>query len=269
MSMAAFLLRRVSLVKTLNGKKYLVLGVANDHSIAWGITQKLHELGAQLCLTYPNEAIEKRVRPLATGIGCKLVFPCDVGSDRDLDGLFQNLTERWGALDGIVHAAAFADKRELESRFSDISRAGFHQAMEISAYSLIGMCGRAKNLLKKSQGSVLTLSYLGAERVVPNYGLMGMAKAALEAAVRYLANDFGVEGIRVNAISAGPVKTLASSGIPQFREMYAAFANKAPLKRHVTIEEIAEAAVFLLTPAAGGVTGEVMYVDCGYNVMGI
>ena len=253
----------------LEGKKFLVVGVANDHSIAWSIAQALQASGAELALTYVNEAIERRVRPLAESIGCQTVLPCDVQSDSDLDALFETLASRWGRLDGVVHAVAYAGKEELQGRFSKVSRGGFRLALDVSAYSLIAMCGRAAPLLKESQGSVLTLTYLGAERVIPNYNLMGVAKAALESCVRYLASDLGADGIRVNAISAGPIKTLAASGIPQFREMLAAFSEKAPLHRNVSLEDVAQAAVFLLGSGASGITGEIMYVDCGYNVMGL
>ncbi len=253
----------------LQGKKYLIVGVANDHSIAWAIVKKLHELGAELAFTYPNEAIERRVRPLAATVNSELVLPCDVQSDEAITNLFAELGERWGGLDGVLHAAAFADKKDLDCRFSDISRAGFGLALDVSAYSLIALCGKARELLVKNQGSVLTLTYVGAVRVIPNYSLMGVAKAALECTVRYLASDLGPEGVRVNAISAGPVKTLAASAIPQFKELLARFCEKAPLRRNVSTDEIAEAAVFLMSNKGAGVTGEIMYVDCGYNTLGL
>lgn len=251
------------------GKKILVLGVANDKSIAWGIAEALHAQGATLALTYMNEAIEKRVRPLAESIGCETVLPCDVQSDESLDKLFAELSTRWGSLDGVVHSVAFADKTDLQNRYSKCSRAGFGLAMDVSAYSLVAVAGRAEPLMKNG-GSILTMSYLGAERVVPNYNVMGVAKAALEASVRYLAADMGVaSGIRVNAISAGPIRTLAASGIPHFKELLQAFAVRAPLRRNVTQEDVAQAAVFYLSSMSSGISGEVTYVDCGFNVTGM
>lgn len=250
------------------GKKILVLGVANEKSIGWAICQAIHKEGAELALTYVNAAIEKRVRPLAEEIGCKTVLPCDVASDADLDNLFVELESRWGKLDGIVHSVAFANREDLQGRFSKTSREGFRLALDVSAYSLIAICGRAAPLMKDG-GSILTLSYLGAERVVTNYNVMGVAKAALESSVRYLAADLGEQNIRVNAISAGPIKTLAASGIPQFKELLAAFAAKAPLKRNVTLEDVGQTAAFFLSPMSSGVTGEVTYVDCGFNIMGL
>lgn len=254
--------------QSLSGKKFLILGVANERSIAWGITQALVREGAQLALTYVNEAIEKRVRPLADEAGCRLVLPCDVQLDESLDALFAELKVQWGTLDGVVHSVAYAEKEDLGSRFCRTSRSGFRTALDVSAYSLIAVAGRAEPLMTGG-GSIITLSYLGAQRVIPHYNVMGVAKAALEASVRYLAADLGPQAIRVNAISAGPVKTLAAAGIPQFRELQAAFADKAPLRRNVTQEDIAQAALFYLSPAGSGITGEVTYVDCGYNVIGV
>jgi enoyl-[acyl-carrier protein] reductase I len=252
------------------GKKIIVFGVANQKSIAWSIVENLHKEGAKLCLTYVNEAIEKRVRPLAQSIGCEDVLPCDVSSDRDLDDLFTEIENRWGNVDGIVHSVAFAEREDLMGRFSQTSRDGFKLALDVSAYSLVAISGRAEKLLKASGGgSILTLSYLGSERVVRNYNVMGVAKAALESSVRYLAADLGPANIRVNAVSAGPIKTLAASGIPNFKELLAAFADKSPLKRNVSLEDVANASTYLLSPLASGVTGEVHYVDCGYNIMGI
>jgi len=248
-------------------KKILVLGVANDRSIAWAICEALHAQGAGLALTYPNEAIEKRVRPLAASLNCETVLPCNVQSDEDLDRLFADLESRWGRLDGIVHSIAFAEKEDLQRPFSLTSRSGFHTALDISAFSLVAVAGRAQRLMTQG-GAILTLSYLGAERVVANYNVMGVAKAALEASVRYLAADIGQKGIRVNAISSGPIKTLAASGIPGFRDMLQAFAEKAPLKRNVTLEDVANTGLYLLGTLSSGVTGEVLYVDCGYNIMG-
>ena len=250
------------------GKKILVLGVANDRSIAWGIAEALHKEGAQLAFNYLNEALERRVRPLAESIGCKNVYPCDVQSDEQIDSMFAQIKEDWGTIDGVVHSLAFADKEDLSNRFVNTTRHGFQLALDVSAYSLIAVAKRALPLMSEKGGAMITLTYLGAERVVPNYNVMGVAKAALEASVRYLASDLGEFNIRVNAVSAGPIKTLAASGIPQFRDMLAAFADKAPLKRNVTQEDVANTGLYLLGPLSSGVTGEVVYVDCGFNVMG-
>lgn len=255
--------------KLFEGKKVLVLGVANKKSIAWGITEALVAGGAKVCLTYMNDAIEKRVRPLADEISCDTVLPCDVQSDESLDNLFAELESRWGSIDGIVHSVAYAEKDDLSNPFSQTSRSGFQLALDISAYSLVAVAGRGAKLMNEG-GSIITLSYLGAERVVSNYNVMGVAKAALEASVRYLADDLGrTKGIRVNAISAGPIKTLAASGIPEFKKLLADFAEKAPLKRNVSQEDVANTAQYLLSEMSSGVTGETIYVDGGYNIMGI
>ena len=251
-----------------DGKRILVLGVANDRSIAWGIAEALHREGARVAFNYLNEALERRVRPLAESLGCSTVYPCDVQSDEQLDAMFSRIKEDWGTIDGIVHSLAFADKEDLSNRFVNTSRSGFHLALDVTAYSLIAVARRALPLMSENGGSIMTLTYLGAERVVPNYNVMGVAKAALEASVRYLAADLGECNIRVNAISAGPIKTLAASGIPQFRDMLAAFAEKAPLRRNVTQEDVANTGLYLLGPLGKGVTGEVVYVDCGFNIMG-
>lgn len=251
-----------------SGKKILVLGVANERSIAWAITQALSEAGAELALTYVNEAIERRLRPLAESIACQNVLPCDVQSDSDLDNLFSELESRWGHLDGIVHSIAYAEREDLQKRFCELSREGFRVALDVSAYSLIAVCRRALPLMKQG-GSILTLTYLGSERVVPNYNIMGVAKAALEGSVRYLASDLGPDNIRVNAISAGPIKTLAASGIPHFKELLASFAAKAPLRRNTTLEDVAETGLFLLGAKSSGITGEILYVDSGFNIMGV
>lgn len=256
-----------------SGKKFLILGVANERSIAWGIAQALHKQGAELAFTYVNEAIEKRVRPLAeglvsSGMGNCAVLPCDVQSDEAIDNLFVELKSRWGQLDGVIHSVAFAEREDLQRSFCETSREGFRLALDVSAYSLIAVARRARELMTEG-GSIITLSYLGAERVVTNYNVMGVAKAALEASVRYLASDLGAKGIRVNAISAGPIKTLAASGIPHFKELLAAFAEKAPLKRNVSQEDVANTALYFLGPWSSGVTGEITYVDCGFNIMGI
>ena len=252
-----------------DGKKVLVLGVANKKSIAWGIVESLKNEGAEIGLTYMNDALEKRVRPLAEEIGCKTVLPCDVQSDQEINDLFVELESRWGRVDSIVHSVAFADKGDLQERFCKTSREGFRMALDVSAYSLIALAGRAEPLMRENGGSILTLSYLGAVRTVENYNVMGVAKAALESSVRYLARDLGESGIRVNAISAGPIKTLAASGIPKFKELLNSFAEKAPLKRNVTQEDVAGAAMFLLSSLGSGVTGEITYVDGGFSTTGI
>lgn len=257
------------------GKKVLVLGVANKKSIAWGIAEALHKEGATLAFTYMNDAIEKRVRPLAEELKGSLVLPCDVQSDEDIDNLFSELESRWGTLDGVVHSVAYAEREDLQNPFSKTTRSGFQTALDISAYSLVAISGRAKKLMK-SGGSIITMSYLGAERAVENYNVMGVAKAALESSVRYLAAELGGgsndpevhDGIRVNAISAGPIKTLAASGIPKFKELLAHFADMAPLKRNVDSQDVAGTALYLLSNLSSGVTGEVIYVDGGYSIVG-
>jgi enoyl-[acyl-carrier protein] reductase I len=251
-----------------DGKKVVVLGVANERSIAWGIAEALHREGAELAFNYLNEALERRVRPLAESIGCKNVLPLDVQHEEQIDAFFSELGKRWGSIDAVVHSLAYAEKEDLSKRFVETSRHGFQTALDISAYSLISVSKRALPLMAEKGGSILTLSYLGAERVVPNYNVMGVAKAALEASVRYLAADLGQNNIRVNAISAGPIKTLAASGIPGLRDMLTAFAEKAPLKRNVTQEDVGNTSLYLLGPLGSGVTGEVVYVDCGFSIMG-
>ncbi len=250
------------------GKKILIFGVANERSIAWGIAEALHKEGATLCLTYMNEAIERRVRPLAETVGQALVLPCDVQSDSDLDKLFAELGERWGTIDGVVHSVAFADKDDLNRSFSQTTREGFRLALDVSAYSMIAVSGRAAGLMPNG-GSIITMTYLGAQRVISNYNIMGVAKAALECSTRYLAGDLGAKNIRVNAISAGPIKTLAASGIPHFRELLTAFAEKSPMKRNVSQEDVAKAALFYLGDLSSGITGETTFVDCGFNIMGV
>ena len=253
---------------SFTGKKVLILGVANERSIGYGILEALHREGAEMALTYVNEAIEKRVRPIAQDLGIKLVLPCDVQNDAHIEGLATELEKHWGKVDVIVHSVAYADKADLTGRFSKTSRSGFNLALDVSAYSLIAVAGKLEHLMREG-GSIITLSYIGAEKVVPNYNIMGVAKAALEASVRYLAADLGEYNIRVNAISAGPIKTLAASGIPNFREMLNSFVNKAPLKRNVTLEDVANTALYLMGPLGSGVTGEVIHVDCGYSIMGM
>ena len=252
-----------------DGKKVLVLGVANERSIAWGIAEALHKEGAELAFNYLNEALERRVRPLADSLGCKNVLPCDVQHDDQIDLMFEELKSRWGTIDAVVHSLAYAEKEDLTNRFVNTTRKGFQTALDISAYSLVAVTKRALPLMSEKGGSILTMTYLGAERVVQNYNVMGVAKAALEASVRYLASDLGEFNIRVNAISAGPIKTLAAAGSPQFRDMLSAFAEKAPMKRNVTQADVANTGLYLLGPLGSGVTGEVVYVDCGFNIMGL
>jgi enoyl-[acyl-carrier protein] reductase I len=254
----------------MEGKRAAVFGVANDHSIAWAIAQRFHVEGAELAFTYPNEAIEKRVRPLAESIGSDLVLRCDVSDDAQIAAVFGALAERWsGGLDAVVHSLAFAGRDELKGRFLDTSRQGFHLALDVSAYSLVAMARAAEPLLAARRGSLITMSYYGAEKVLPNYNVMGVAKAALESCVRYLAADLGPTGIRVNAISAGPLRTLSSAGISGFKTMLHYHEERAPLRRNIVAEEVAAAALYLCSDGASGVTGEVLHVDAGYNVMGM
>ncbi|NJN14986.1 MAG: enoyl-ACP reductase [Oscillochloris sp.] len=252
----------------LDGKKGLILGVANDHSIAWGIAQALHREGASLGFTYVGETLERRVRPLAQSLNAPLIEPCDVASDEQIAALMERVRETFGTIDILVHAVAFANKDELNGAYLNTSRAGFALAMDISVYSLIGVLKAAEPLLNPG-ASVLTLSYHGAQKVMPNYNVMGVAKAALEASVRYLAADLGPHNIRVNAISAGPIRTLAASGIAGFRLLHKAIAEQAPLRRNVTIDDVGNAALYLCSDLARSVTGEIHYVDAGFNVIGI
>lgn len=252
----------------LEGKKALILGVANDHSIAWGIAQALHREGAELGFTYIGESLERRVRPLAEQLNATLIESCDVGSDEQIDALMQRVGETFGQLDILIHAIAFAHRDELKGSYLNTTRNGFLTAMEISAYSLTGLVKAAQDLFSP-QASILTLTYHGSQQVIPNYNVMGVAKAALEASVRYLAADLGPRGIRVNAISAGPIRTLAASGIADFRSLYRVFANAAPLRRNVTIEDVGNTALWLCSDLASGVTGEIIYVDAGFNVIGM
>ncbi|MBS2038712.1 enoyl-ACP reductase FabI [bacterium] len=254
-------------MKLLENKRGLVVGVANAHSIAWGISQACHQHGAELAFTYLNESLEKRVRPLAESLNSSLIFPCDVSVDAHLDQLRENV-EKWGPLDFVVHAVAFAQRDDLDGRFIDTSREGFRIALDVSAYSLVALA-RACEPLMRPGGSILALTYYGAEKVVRNYNVMGVAKAALEASVRYLAADMGPQNLRVNAISAGPIKTLSAKGIRDFNDMLKHAAEKAPLQRNVESMEVGKSAVYLLSDLSSGVTGEVHYVDCGYNLMGM
>ena len=250
------------------GKRGLVMGVANDRSIAWGIARAAAEQGATLAFTYQGEALLKRVRPLAESLGVKHILPCDVADESSIDAVFAALGEDWGSLDFVVHAIAFSDKEELKGGYIETTRRNFAQTMDISCYSFTAVCQRAVKLMP-SGGSLLTLTYYGAERVMPHYNVMGVAKAALEASVRYLAADLGVRAIRVNAISAGPIKTLASSGIGDFRYILRWNELNAPLKRNITIDDVGGAGLYLLSDLSRGVTGEVHHVDSGYHVVGM
>jgi enoyl-[acyl-carrier protein] reductase I len=250
------------------GKQGLVMGVANERSIAWGIAKALHEHGARLAFTYQGDALGKRVRPLAESLDSDFVIDADVTSEASLDGVFAALAERWGRLDFLVHAIAFSDKNELTGKYVATTRANFLRTLEISCFSFTDVCRRAVPLMSNG-GSLLTLTYAGAERVMPHYNVMGVAKAALEASVRYLAADLGGANIRVNAISAGPIKTLASSAIGDFRYILKWNELNSPLQRNVTIEDVGGAGVYLLSDLSAGVSGEIHHVDCGYHVVGM
>jgi enoyl-[acyl-carrier protein] reductase I len=249
-------------------KKVAVFGVANERSIAWGIAEAMHKQGAQLAFSYAGEVLEKRVRPLAESVNSDLVISCDVTKEDQVESAFKEIGSKWGSIDVLVHAIAFANREDLEGRFVDTSRAGFLTAMDISAYSLVALARGAAPLMTNG-GSIVTLSYYGAEKVVPSYNVMGVAKAALEASVRYLAADLGPQNIRVNAISAGPIKTLAASGIKGFKGMLHVVEERAPLRRNVTQNDVGNAALFLCSDLGAGVTGEVMHVDAGYNILGM
>lgn len=254
----------------MKGKRALVVGVANERSIAWAIAQALHREGAELAFTYVGEALERRVRPLAESVGAKLVLPCDVREDQQVDGLFKTLGESWNTLDCLVHSIAYAEREDLEGSFVATSRKGFMTALDVSSYSLVALTRGALPFMQKAGGgSIVAMTYYGAEKVVPNYNVMGVAKAALECSVRYLAAELGQQNIRVNALSAGPVRTLAAAGIRGFKGMLQVVESKAPLRRNVSLEEVAEAGLFLLSPQSGGVTGETLYVDSGYQILGM
>ena len=252
----------------LDGKKALIFGVANDHSIAWGIAKALHGEGATLGFSSVESLIEKRVRPLATSIGSTFVEPCDVQSDEQIRGVMAKWREAYWEIDVLVHALAFAKREDLDGEFAATSRDGFALAMDVSAYSLVALVREARPLLHPGS-SVLTLTYYGAEKVVSHYNVMGVAKAALEASVRYLAADLGPEGVRVNAISAGPIRTLAAAGIAGFKKMYGSFAEVAPLRSNITPEDVGKTAVWLASDLSSAVTGEVVYVDGGFNILGV
>ncbi|MGH7774938.1 MAG: enoyl-ACP reductase FabI [Candidatus Binatia bacterium] len=253
----------------LRGRRGVVFGVANDRSIAWAISQALHEEGAELAFTYAGEILEKRVRPLAEGIGAKIILPCDVTKDEEIARVFETLRHEWGSLDILIHAIAFAAKEDLSNPYIQTSRQGFHLALDVSSYSLVVLARQAAQLMEGRKGSILTMTYMGSEKVVPNYNVMGVAKAALEASVRYLAYDLGPKGIRVNAISAGPIKTLAAAGIAGFKEMLHYSGERAPLKRNIDADEVARTALYLVSDMSSAVTGEIIHVDAGYNIMGM
>jgi enoyl-[acyl-carrier protein] reductase I len=250
------------------GKRGLIMGVANNRSIAWGIAKAIASQGGEIALTYQGDALKKRVEPLAAELGSKLVLPCDVTDTKSVDDLFAELTRQWGRLDFLVHAIAFSDKNELDGRYVDTTEANFTQTMLVSCYSLTALAQRADKLMTNG-GSIITLTYYGAEKVMPHYNVMGVAKAALEASVRYLAADLGKTGIRVNAISAGPIKTLAASGIADFRYILRWNEYNSPLRRTVTIEDVGGAGLYLLSDLSRGVTGEIHHVDSGYHVQGM
>src|SRR5882762_6412095 len=251
----------------MKGKRGLVMGVANDHSIAWGIARTLAAQGAELAFTYQGDALEKRVRPLAASLGVEMVLPCDVENLASVDQVFEALREKWGQLDFLVHAIAFSDKNELKGRYADTTRENFSRTMVISCFSFTDLAKRAAELMPATGGAMITLTFGGSMRVMPNYNVMGVAKAALEASVRYLAADFGSRHIRVNAISAGPVRTLAGSGIGEARAMFAFQQRHSPLGRGVTLDELGGSALYLLSDLSTGVTGEIHYVDSGYNII--
>ncbi len=252
----------------LKGKKGIIFGVANDHSLAWACAKALYSEGAELAFTYQAEALERRIKPLAESVGSKFVDMCDLGKDEDIASTFEKLGKHWDKIDFVVHAVAFANKKDLEGHFVDTSREGFALALDVSAYTLVAVTRAALPMMNEG-GSVVTLTYYGAEKVVQNYNVMGVAKAALEASVRYLAADLGDKNIRVNSISAGPVRTLAAMGIAGFRDMLKFVEQRAPLKRNVQAEEVGKTALYLTSDLASGVTGECIHVDCGYSIIAL
>lgn len=251
----------------LHNKKGLIVGLANNSSIAWGIARAAHREGAELAFTYLSDALLKRVDPLAKSLGSELILPCDVNDDRQIENLANTIKEKWGRLDFVVHAVAFAQRQDLQGKISETSREGFRVALETSAYSLIALAHALAPLMSEG-GSFLTLTYYGSEKVVPNYNIMGIAKAALECSVRYLACELGEQNIRVNAISPGAIKTLSAKGIADFNSMLSATREKAPLHRNVSPDDVGELAAFLLSDRASAITGDVVYLDGGYNVLG-
>jgi enoyl-[acyl-carrier protein] reductase I len=250
----------------MDGKRGIIFGVANDKSIAWGVARMLHEQGASLAFTYLNDALEKRVRPLAESVDAEMILRCDVSDDAQIEATFAEVEKQWGKLDFLVHSVAFADRNDLKNPFSQTSRAGFSLAMDVSAYSLVALTKAAVPLMTDG-GSIISMTYLGSQRVVPGYNVMGVAKAALEASTRYLAAELGDRNIRVNAVSAGPIKTLAAAGISDFKSKLHLMEDAAPLHRTVTQEEVGKSSIYLLSDLSSGVTGEVHYVDCGFNVV--
>ncbi|MDR2416685.1 MAG: SDR family oxidoreductase [Holosporales bacterium] len=250
------------------GKRGLIMGVANDHSIAWGIAQMLAQHGAELAFSYQSEALERRVRPLAESIGASFLIECAVDQDASIQALFETIRQRWGALDFVVHAIAYSDREELRGAYLSTTRTNFRQTLDISCFSFTKVCAEAQSLMTHG-GSLLTLTYLGATRVMPHYNVMGVAKAALEASVRYLAADLGPQNIRVNGLSAGPVKTLASAGIGDFRLILDWNKQNAPLRRNTTLSDVGGSALFLLSPLGAGITGEILHVDSGYHIVGM
>lgn len=254
--------------KIMAGKKGLIMGVANDKSLAWGIASALHQHGAELAFTYQGEVLEKRVKPLAASVGSELVIPCDVTDEEAMADVFKVLEEKWGSIDFLVHAIAFSDKEELTGQYCNTTRGNFLKTMDISCFSFTSVCKHASRIMPNG-GSLLTLTYYGGEKVMPHYNVMGVAKAALDMSVKYLAVDLGSQNIRVNAISAGPVRTLAASGIGDFRYILKWNEYNAPLKRNVTLEDLGGSGLYLLSDLSSGVTGEVHHVDCGYHVVGM
>lgn len=252
----------------LKGKKILICGVANDMSLAWPIAKRAAEEGAEIAMTFGSERTEKRVRPLGESIGVKFFQECDVQDDEQIDALFDNIEKEWGHLDCLVHSIAFSNRDELNGRYVDTTRDNFKNTIDVSAFSLVALTRRASKLMKDG-GSIITMSYFGGEKSIPNYNVMGVAKSALESSVRYLASDLGVDNIRVNAISAGPVKTLASSGVGGFKSMLKLDAKMSPLRRNLTHDDVSGAAVYLLSDLSSGVTGETHHVDCGYSSTGM
>lgn len=256
------------LIKPFTNKKALVLGVANERSLAWGIARHLHKGGAELGFTFVGEALEKRVRPLAASLGSTLIEPCNVAEDSQIHSLFESVRNHWGRVDILIHSVAFANKEDLEGRFINTSRSGFHTALDISAYSLIGIARHVEPLMEENGGSILTLSYYGSQKVFPNYNIMGVAKAALESSVRYLAADMGPKKIRVNAISAGAVKTLAAAGIRNLRDMLSAAEKSSPLRENIDADDVGALASFLCSSLGKHITGSTLYVDSGAHIMG-
>lgn len=250
----------------MKGRRGLVTGIANDHSIAWGIARTLHEHGADIAVTYQGEAFGRRVKPLAEKIGSKLVMPCDVEDSGSIESVFNTIRDEWGGLDFLVHAVGFSDKNELKGLYADTSRDNFTRTMLISCYSFTEMARHAAALMNDG-GSMVTMTYAGSVRVMPNYNVMGVAKAALEASVRYLANDYGPRGIRVNGLSAGPVRTLAGAGVSDARYMFSFQQRNSPLRKTVSLDEVGGSALYLLSDLSGGVTGEIHYVDSGYHIV--